>query len=457
MGARVETLLVVDNEPDFVAITARDLTRAGYEVLTATSISECRALLEERFVDLVLLDEQLGREFGTRYLAEMRKGHPGLAAVIVTGFADLDLVLRAMRAGAIDLLPKRFGAALLLETVRHALDESQVTREARRHRWYAYRDARFPEIIGESDVMRKLIEEVRRVAASNATVLIEGESGTGKELIARAIHAASPRRHQPFVCQNVGALPPTLTESILFGARKGIYTDAKADRKGLFETASQGTLFLDEIGDAPHELQVDLLRVLEQHTVTRLGDSIERPVDVRIIAATHHNLKGDVDAKRFRQDLYYRLNVVPIQVPSLRERVEDIEPLAVFLLAQQAKEQGKCIQGFDRGSLDKLREHQWPGNVRELRNVIERAVIHVQDKFIRAPDLRLDGTGPSSAGLEAVLELPFREAVSEFEQRFFCRLLQRTNGNKTKAAKLAGIDRTVLHKHLVKLPGAVSE
>jgi DNA-binding NtrC family response regulator len=457
MVARVETLLLVDDEPDFVAGMARHLTRVGYETLTATTLAECRAILEERFVDLVLLDERLGREFGTRYLVELRKSHAGLAAVIVSGHADLDLALKAMRAGAVDVLPKPFTDVLLIETVRRALAESQLTREARHHRWHAGRDARFPEIVGESDAMRKLIDTVRRVASTNSTVLIQGESGTGKELIARAIHAASPRRYRSLVCQNVGAMPSTLIESTLFGVRKGAFTDAKADRAGLFETANQGTLFLDEIGDAPAEVQVRLLRVLEQRTVTRLGDSSERPVDVRLIAATNHDLKADVDAKRFRADLYYRLNVVRINVPPLRERTEDIEPLAAYLLAQQNKEQGRAIKGFDRDSLEKLRRYRWPGNVRELRNVIEAAVIHTQGEIIQPANLHLDADHRESSGLDSALELPFRDAIIEFEQHYFGRLLEKTNGNKKNAAELAGIDRTVLHAHLRKLPGSSDE
>ncbi len=298
---------------------------------------------------------------------------------------------------------------------------------------------------------------VALVAPTNSTVLIQGESGTGKELIARAIHAASPRRRQPMVSRNVAAMPLTLIESTIFGVRKGAFTDAKFDQPGLFEVAGGGILFLDEIGEAPLEVQVRLLRVLESRTVIRLGDTIERHIDVRLIVATNRDLKADVDAKRFRSDLYYRLNVVRIQIPPLRERLEDIEPLAKFLLAQQNKDQGKTIRGFDPAAIDKLHQYRWPGNVRELRNVVEFAVIHCQDDLIHAGNLHLDPSEESPAALDGVLDLPFREATAEFEQRYFDRLLQRTNGNKTKAADLAEIDRTVLHAHLRKLGGPIRE
>ncbi len=442
-----EIILVVDDEPDFVEGVRGKLQRAGFHSLGANSLGEARRALEENCVDLMLIDEWLGRDTGTRFLGEIRLSHPGLPAVLISGHADLEMALKAMRAGVTDMLPKPFTGDELLEAVRRTLQDTALVREARRHRWYAARDAGMTEIVGQSLAIQKLIATIRRIAATDSTVLIEGESGTGKELVARAIHAASPRKHREMVAENFGSVTQTLIESTLFGSKKGAYTGSDADRPGLFEIAQGSTLFLDEIGEATPEVQMRLLRVLEERTVTRIGDTRTRPVDVRLIAATNKDLKQATDEGGFRADLYYRLSVLRIQVPPLRERPEDIEPIANHLLSELNRKQKRRIKGFDRKALEKLKQYNWPGNVRELRNVIEAAVvIYAESETILAEDLVLDRA--TDGRFEQVLESPYREAVTEFDRRYFRRLLRRANGNKSRAAELAGIDRTNLYKHL---------
>jgi len=442
-----ENILVVDDEPDFVRGVRDTLARAGYQSLGANDLAEARRLLDENCVDLLLIDEWLGRETGTRFLCEVRVTEPGLPSVIMSGHADLEMALKAMRAGAIDMLPKPFTGEELVETVGRNLGETALVREARRHRWYANRNAVMTEIVGQSPATQKLVEGIRRVASTDSTVLIQGESGTGKELVARAIHAASPRKHRDMVSENFGSLTPTLVEAALFGVKKGAYTGADADRPGLFEVANGSTLFLDEVGEMPPEVQVRLLRVLEERTVTRLGETKPRKVDVRLIGATHKDLREETESGNFRSDLYYRLNVLRLNVAPLRERPEDIEPIARHLLADLNRKQSRRIKGFDAKAIEKLRQHHWPGNVRELRNVVESAVVYADTDWIGADDLDIDRRGYGGR-FESALELPHQEAIGEFNKRYFRRLLQRADGNKSRAAEMAGIDRTNLYKHL---------
>jgi two-component system, NtrC family, response regulator GlrR len=449
MTSRTPRILVVDDEADFVAALMRDLTSLGYATAGVTSLRECRTALEDQFVDLLLLDEQLGRESGTDFLGELRSAYPGLAAVIVSGHADLELALKAMRHGAGDVLPKPFTREQLETTVVRALDNSELARHTRYHRWYAHREARFPEIVGVSEAIRQVQGLIRRAASVNSGVVIQGESGTGKDLIAMAIHGASRRRHQTLVTRNIAAIPADLVGAELFGSKRGAFTGAE-ERVGLFEAANNGTLFLDEIGDAPAPVQATLLRVLEARKVSRLGEVRERTVDVRLIVATHRNLQQEVQSGRFREDLFHRLGAMHIQVPPLRERVEDIEPIAEFLLERQNADQGKTIHGFERGALDVLRRHDWPGNVRELRNVIEGAVIYCDTDRIHPADLRILAIG-TRQGLDAILEREYLDAQNEFECRYFDRAIERASGNKSAAARLAGLERSVFYGHLRRL------
>lgn len=449
-GHRKDVLLVVDDLPDEIATLREPLERAGYEVLGATSTSEALRIMESHFVDLLLLDERLGSGSGTKLLEKCRDKYPGLAGIMITGYADLERAVAAMRAGARDLLQKPISRELLLDSVARALADTRITREGRYDRWRAMLGAGFAEIIGESPALQKVLEVLRQVAATSAPVVLQGESGTGKELAARAIHAASSRRNKPFIPINAGAIPPTLMESTLFGSRKGAYTGALADQIGVFEAAHGGTLFLDEIGETTPEVQVRLLRALQEKTITRVGDVEPRKVDARVIVASNRDLHAEVHAKRFREDLYFRLAVVTITLPPLRERLSDIERLSRSMLEKHSRMMGRPIVDFAPACFEKLRRYHWPGNIRELDNVVQRAVILAEHDIIEPDLLRLEAAAGPSSEIEALLDLAFRDATLGFERLYFRRLLAQTGNNKTKAADLAGMDRTVLHAHLKK-------
>ena len=448
---RQTALLVIDDQPDAIDLAREQLERAGHSVLGATSPEQALDALGSTFIDLVLTDERLGRRSGIQLLQDCRERVPGLGAIVITGYADLECAVRAMRAGAIDLLQKPVSEELLLETVDRALAESRLAREARYHRWASNLSPGSPDLIGGSPAFKTALELARVVGASDATVLLEGESGTGKELFARAIHAWSPRQQHPFVAVNVGAIPESLMEAELFGARRGAYTGAHADRHGHFASAEGGTIFLDEIGETSPDIQVRLLRAIQEREITPLGDSKPRKIDVRIVAATNRDLKEEVDGHRFRRDLYYRLAVVKITLPPLRERLADIEPIALHFLEKQRHSLGKPIRGFAPDAIEKLQHHLWPGNVRELSNVIERAAIYAAGEWITPELLLLEVPGKGVSDLETLLDRKFREAETDFERLYFRRLLETHDGNKSKAAIAAGLERSVLHAHLRKV------
>jgi DNA-binding NtrC family response regulator len=312
------------------------------------------------------------------------------------------------------------------------------------------RTARPPEIVGASNAIQDVLKTVGMVAGSKSTVLIQGESGTGKELIAKAIHLASPRRHRDMVAVNMAAISPELIESELFGSVRGSFTGSLQDREGYFLEAHGSTLFLDEIGEAPLSVQKRLLRVLESGEVTRVGEARPRKVDVRLVAATNKDLAKEVKQGSFREDLYYRLKVVPLALPPLRERPEDIEPIAKHFLARFSREMGRTVHGFDPAAMRKLRTCSWPGNARELRNVVELAVLLAPETILKATDLRLEQSDGETTAWEKLLEQPLEVATASFERRYFQRLLQRADGSKTKAAELAHCDRTTVYSYLRK-------
>lgn len=451
MMTRKPVLLVVDDDPDAVDLMRELLTEDGYEVVTAGSVDEAHEALEIRFVDLLLTDERLGRGTGTRLLQSARERVPSLGGILITGYADLECAVRAMRAGALDLLQKPLRKEALLAAVSAALAGSRLAREARYHRWIAVHDTAATAIVGSSPALRSELEKARLAAGGPATILIEGESGTGKELLAHAIHAWSPRHNGPFVAVNMGAIPDGLKEAELFGSRKGAFTGAVADRQGYFLAAEHGTLFLDEIGETSPDLQVRLLRALQEREVTQLGDTHPRKIDVRVLAATNLDLLDECRAGRFRQDLYYRLAVVKIALPPLRARLDDIEPLTLHFLEVHAHNLGKTIRGLRPEALAKLQRHRWSGNIRELNNVLERAAIFATDDWIGPELLVLDAVEPSPTEVETLFDQKFREAQACFERAYFERLLERNGGNKSAAAEEAGIDRSVLHAHLRKI------
>jgi DNA-binding NtrC family response regulator len=448
---RKDRLLIVDDEKDVVDIEREILEDQGYEVVTATSAVAARKLLAEQFFDLLVLDERIKGSSGTELFAESRLRYPGIGAIFVTGYADLNCAVRALRAGAIDLLQKPIDRQNLLTSVSRALRESQLSRESR----FLWHDARekteFQDIVGESEALKDALNIVRQVIPTSAPVLLQGESGTGKELVARAIHFQGPRKNKPFIPVNAGAIPASLMEATLFGHRKGSFTDARENRPGLFEVAHGGTIFLDEVGEMTPEVQIRLLRVLQEKTVVRVGDTVEIPVDTRVIAATNRNLRVEVEERRFRDDLFYRLAVITVTLPALRVRASDIRSLALHLMNKNRNELKKRIEGIAPEALAKLEAYGWPGNIRELDNVIQRAIIVTQGNWITADAILLEGPDRNKKGGLDVADLPFSEAQLCFERKYFADLLARTGGNRTKAAKLAGIERSVLHAHLKKI------
>jgi DNA-binding NtrC family response regulator len=443
-------ILIVDDEPDIVDIEREILEDQSYAVSSATSVAQARKLLSERFFDLLVLDEQISSSKGTELLVESRSRYPGIGAIFVTGYADLDCAVRALRAGALDLLQKPVGRDTLLAAVKRALDESQISRESRL-RWYDAREKTvFHELLGESVALRTAQSVLKQVIPTAVPLLIEGESGTGKELAARAVHFQGPRKHRSFVPFNTANIPSSLMESILFGYRKGAFTDAREDRPGLFEIANGGTVFLDEVGDMTPEVQVRLLRVLQEKTVTRVGDHAEIPVDARVVAATNRSLKAEVERGRFRSDLYFRLAVVTVTMPPLRARAEDLKILALHLIEKAQRELKKQVRGITPDALAKLGSYGWPGNVRELDNVIQRSIILTTSEWITPDTILLEGPIRDQGDL-VLSESPFSEAQIQFERTYFTNLLAHTAGNITRAARIAKIDRTVLYAHLRKI------
>jgi DNA-binding NtrC family response regulator len=450
---RLPTLLVVDDDPELLEAANEALREAGYLVLLANSTKTGHEILRQEFVDLLLLDERISIDSGIRFLEEEREAIPGLNGVMVTGYADLKYAVQAMRAGVLDLVEKPFDYERLLEAVARALKSSELIREGRYQRWQSARSGGFGRIVGESAPMRRAILEARRVAASDVPILVLGESGSGKDVFAKAIHEESPRRGGPCLSVNASAIAPSLVESTLFGHGRGAFTGADREHRGLFEQAHGGTLFLDEIGEMPLELQVKLLRVLEERHVTRLGTARPIPVDVRIVTATNRSLREEVAARRFREDLYYRLAGYTLTLPPLRDRGEDMLMLANLFLGRYTEAYRLPLDGFSEEAKKALGSYAWPGNVRQLENVVRGAVLRATSTVVQVGDLDLwMPAGAASSGLtvEAVT-VPYREALESFEQDYFERLLASTDGNKSEAARVAGLDRSSLHSHLRKL------
>jgi DNA-binding NtrC family response regulator len=448
---RTPTLLVVDDEPDIVDIEADVLSSAGYSVLQATSIAAALELLQNNFVDLLILDERIGSASGIQLLVKCRALYPGLGGLLVTGHADLDLSVRAMRAGAIDLLSKPIDKPQLLEAVSRALKDSELTREARFQRWEGVTRDALTTIVGATQALQAAKNLARAAAPTDASVLIQGESGTGKELFARAIHVLSARRHNRFQALNVAAIPKDLGESALFGHRKGSFTGALADQPGVFEAANGGTLFLDEIADASPALQAGLLRALQEREIVRIGETVARKVDVRVVAATNRDLSSLIAAGQFREDLYYRIAVITILLPPLRLRIPDIAGLAHTFAAAYAAKIRKPVSGFTPEAMARLEGYPWPGNVRELENAVHRAVILTPSGPITPAVLALGAISHETTRLIELLEGGYRQSKEKFDRLYFTRLLDLAQQDRSRAAEMAEIDRTTLYDHLSRL------
>ncbi len=441
-------ILVVDDESTLRFTLSEAMGDEGYRTYDAANGAEALGQLRENPIDVILLDMKLKEsgEDGIVLLKRIKKDFPEVEVVMMTAYGKFDHAVEATKSGCYQFIGKPFQLDEIKMVVRGALKSASLTREVEVLRRGAV--GRFPtdRMIGESRGIAQVMETVDKVAKSRATVLLRGETGTGKEVVARTVHLRSDVANGPFVAINCSAVPETLLESQLFGHEKGAFTDASSRKKGDFELAHQGTLFLDEIGDMNPGLQAKLLRVLETGSFKRLGGTGEIAVDVRVIAATNKNLGLEVGEGRFREDLYYRLAVVPIHIPPLRERREDILPLARYFLDLLNREMSRAIQGFTPDAEAALIEHRWPGNVRELRNVVERAVLLTPDKRIGVSSLPLEVLAPPTP---AGTSLPSSEgdtiwSLADWEKYGIDLALRRFGGNKTRAAEALGVSRQTL-------------
>ena len=442
-----ERILVVEDDRVARQLAVEVMRLAGYATTEAGSAEEALALVARgaRF-DLVLSDVRMGEMDGMSLLSELQAGDPELPVILLTAFGDVEGAIAATQAGANDYLAKPFNLEELRQSVARALERRRLT-QRRREGDLVPEVAASPAsgIVGRSAVMLNVYKMVARIARSSAPVLVLGESGTGKELVARSVHAHSPRANGPFVAVSCAAMTEALLESELFGHERGAFTGAERQRRGVFEQATGGTLFLDEIGEVPPKMQAQLLRVLQEGEIRRVGGTEAVKVDVRVVAATHRDLDEEVRVGRFREDLLFRLRVVSLLLPSLRERPEDVPPLVEHFIAQAAKKEGRRPPSIAADAMELLRRHPWPGNVRELRNVLERAVVVATGHVIQASDLGLHrppyGDG-QNGGPMASLE--------DVERHHIARVLQESDGNISQAARTLGIDRATLYNKLRK-------
>jgi len=432
MVRQAAKLLLVDDDPSLLKLLGMRLRSEGYQVTTAASGPEALRLLQKEKIELVISDLRMDEMDGLALFGEIQKRHTGLPVIILTAHGSIPDAVSATQQGVFSFLTKPVDKDALYKAIDEALAQQAPVSDDR------WREA----IVTRSPLMLRLLEQAHMVAQSDVSVLINGQSGTGKEMLAQAIHAASPRNGKPFVAINCGALPEQLLESELFGHAKGAFTGAVSARDGLFKTAGGGTLFLDEIGDMPQPLQVKLLRVLQGRKVRPLGSDHDIEIDVRIISATHRDLPKAMEKKEFREDLFYRLNVVNLKIPALHQRTEDIPLLANHLLRQAAERHKPQIRSFSVDAMKRLMAASWPGNVRQLVNVIEQCVALSSSPVISDALVEQALSGENSA-------LPtFAEARNQFELNYLRKLLQMTKGNVTNAARLAGRNRTEFYKLL---------
>ena len=445
------SVLVVDDDVDTAQLLRDGLRRRGLSVNSVHSAQECLARLATDAVDVVVTDIYMTDMTGLELCEQIRQRHPDVLSIVITGQSTLENAIGAIRAGAYDFILKPIKLDTLAVAVGRALAHLLLLRELRHLR--AVVEGEPPDgIAGNSPAIRETIEMVRRVSGSDATVLITGESGTGKELVARAVHRLSARRDQPFVAVNCAAMPAPLLESELFGHVRGAFTDAKTSRPGLFIQAGGGTIFLDEIGEMPAEMQVKLLRVLQERTLRPVGGDEELPFQARVLAATNRNLEVEVEQRRFREDLFYRINVVTLHVPPLRARAGDILLLAQHFLRRIANRINKPVRGFSEPAARMLLDYDWPGNVRELENCIERAVALCRLDEVTVDDLptkvqefhakRIVIPTGVSGSPDAMI------TMEEMERRYVRQVLEAVRGNKTHAARILGIDRRSLYRRL---------
>ncbi|AXK53506.1 MULTISPECIES: sigma-54-dependent transcriptional regulator [Pseudomonas] len=452
-------LLVVDDEPKLCDLLSSALSQNGIQVFTASNGLHALKVLEQEDIDLVISDWRMPGMDGPQLLAEIKQRYPNLPVIVMTAYSTVKNAVQSMRNGAYDYIAKPFDIDELDITVSKALQFRDILKDNQRMRAELDEHQQFDSLVGDSPAFRQVLQAVDSVRESSATILLTGESGTGKEMVARAIHKHGNRADKPFVAVNCAAIPEGLLESEMFGHRKGAFTGAVADRVGRFQQADKGTLFLDEVGDMPLALQAKILRALQERVIEPVGDPRERKVDVRVIAATNKNLLEAVANKEFREDLYYRLNVFPIPLPALRERVEDIAPLARHFAHSLGATAGKRITGFSPQALQAMACYSWPGNIRELQNCVERATIVARAPVIEESDLPgyLFDTPPAgtegSVALSVGPQVPsdLDAALAEVERAYILAALHQSNGVQAAAAQMIGISERSFWYRLKKL------
>jgi DNA-binding NtrC family response regulator len=440
------TVLIVDDEKNILISLSRMLDLEGFVPVVAGSARIANEKLQQQDIDAVLLDVRMPEVDGLAFLRELRAKRADLPVIMMSGHSGLDVAIEAIQAGAHDFIEKPVSTDRLLVTLNNALSFGKLKQN---NRDLQARLDRSRQIVGDSTPVTRLREEIELAAPTKARVLITGENGTGKELVAHAIHQGSPRAGAPFIKVNCAAIPSELIESELFGHEKGAFTGAQSARKGKFEQADGGTLFLDEIGDMRLEVQVKLLRVLQEGEVDRVGGSTPIPVDVRVIAATNKDLPAEIEAGEFREDLYYRINVIPVHVPALRDRKSDLPLLVEHFLSLCCEENGRQTKSVDNEALAVLAEHGWPGNIRELRNICERLVILTPGTRVTAADVKrvLPGLRPKT-GNGYTRGRPLREMVADAERALILSALEDHGSHITNAAQSLGLERSHLYKKM---------
>jgi two-component system, NtrC family, response regulator AtoC len=442
-------VLVVDDEENIRLVLRTLLKKHGYEVEVADSGESALVMVDSFGPDVILTDVRMPKMGGLDLIATLKAKQNPATVIVMSAYGNFDLALEAMKAGAYDYVGKPFKPEEIVLALRKAEERESLRRENRALKEQIRSENKFESILAKSPAMNEIFRTISKIAEFKTTVLISGESGVGKELVARALHSRSSRKAGPFIALNCGAIPENLLESELFGHKKGAFTDASSDRRGLFEEATGGTLFLDEIGELPLNLQVKLLRVLQEESIRRLGETKDLRVDVRIIAATHRELNAEVKAGRFREDLFYRINVLPIAIPPLRARREDINLLIDHFVARNNTRLGTQIRGLTHEARKLLLEYAWPGNVRELENTIERAMVLSEGEILDTPDLpdRIrEALDPVQMQL-ASGELSIKKTTLVVEEILIRRALLKTKGNRTRAAEILEIShRALLYK-----------
>jgi DNA-binding NtrC family response regulator len=450
MTSDIPSILIVEDEQKLRRLIELQLADEGFHARSAPDAETGLQLLNDEPFDVVVTDFKLPGMSGLEFLHAVKRVDANLPVVIMTAYGTVESAVDAMKAGASDYVLKPFSLAELVLVIRKELASHQLREENRDLREALGKRYEYKNIIARSDKMQAVLALVERVAPTNATVLIGGESGVGKDLVARAIHEHSRRAAGPFIKINSTAIPENLLESELFGYEKGAFSGATSSKPGKFEMADKGTLFLDEIGDVPGPIQVKLLRVLQDREFERLGSTKTLKVDVRLIAATNRDLRAALEEGTFREDLYYRLNVVAIDIPPLRDHKEDIPGLAEFFLQKFARESGKPLQGITPQAMQLLMDFHWPGNVRELQNILERGVTLSTGAMLDVADIHLDSPVPRAAAGTAPV-LPEGFTLEQWEDEMIREALRRANGNKSQAARLLGLSRNALRYRLSKI------